>query len=65
MSNFYGDDINDDELVSDKIVERISDDYVEIDDESKNMPMVYPMKEITPKTKLAITDGEKILQNLI
>ena len=50
MSNFDGDDSDDDEHVSDKIVERINDDFVETDDESKDMPMEYLM-EITPKNK--------------
>ena len=63
MSNFDEDDSDDDEHVSDKIVERINDNFVETDDESKNIPM----EETTPKkTKLTITDGEKsLLQNLI
>ena len=66
MSNFDGDDSDDDEHVSDKIVERINDDFVETDDESKNIPMEYPMEEITPKTKLTIRDEEKsLLQNSI
>ena len=51
MSNLDGDDSDDDEHVSDKIVERINDDFVETDDESKNMPVEYPMEEITPKNK--------------
>ena len=50
MSNFDGDD-SDDEHISDKIVERINNDSVETDDESKYIPMEYPMKEITPKNK--------------
>ena len=50
MSNFDGDD-SVDEHVSDKIVERINDDFVETDDESKNIPMEYPMEETTPKNK--------------
>ena len=66
MSSFDGDDSDDDEYVSDKIVERINDDFVETDDESKNIPMEYPMEEITPKTKLTIRDEEKsLLQNSI
>ena len=66
MSSFDGDDCDDDEHVSDKIVERINDDFVETDDESKNMPVEYPMEKSPQKTKLTITDGEKSpLQNLI
>ena len=62
MSNFDGDDSDDDEHVSDKIAERINNDFFKTDDESKNIPM----EEITPKTKLTITDGEKsLLQNSI
>ena len=30
---------------------KIGDNFVETDDESKSMPMEYPMEEITPKTK--------------
>ena len=44
MSNFDGDDNEFDEHTSDKIVERINDDFVETDDGSKNMPMEYPME---------------------
>ena len=51
MSNFDGGDSDDDEHVTDKIVERINHDFVETDDESKNMPTEYPMEEITPKNK--------------
>ena len=51
MSNFDGDNSEVDEHVSDKIVERINNGFVETDDESKNMPMEYPMEEITPKNK--------------
>ena len=66
MSSFDGDDRDDDEHVNDKIVERINDEFVETDDESKNIPMEYPMKKSPQKTKLTITDGEKsLLQNSI
>ena len=51
MSSFDGDDRDDDEHVNDKIVERINHESVETDDESKNIPMEYPMEEITPKNK--------------
>ena len=51
MSNFDGDDSDDDQHVIDKIAERINNDFVETDDESKNMPMEYPMEEIAPKNK--------------
>ena len=45
MSSFDGDDRDDDdEHVNDKIVERINDESVETDDESKNIPMEYPME---------------------
>ena len=50
MSNFDGDD-SDDEHVSDKIVEQLNHDFVETDDESKNIPMEYLMEETTPKNK--------------
>ena len=51
MSSFDGDDSDDDEHVIDKIAERITNDFVETDDESKNMPMEYTMEEIAPKNK--------------
>ena len=50
ISNFDGDDSDNDEHVSDKIVEWINDDFVETDDE-KNMPMEYPTDEIIQKNK--------------
>ena len=51
MSNFDGDDSEVDEHLSDKTVERINDDFIETDDESKSMSMEYSMEEITPKNK--------------
>ena len=51
MSNFDGGDSDDDEHVIDKIAEQINNDFVETDDESKNMPMEYTMEEIAPKNK--------------
>ena len=51
MPNFNGDDSDDDKHASDKLVERINDDFIETDDESKNRTMEYTMEEINPKNK--------------
>ena len=46
MSNFDGDDNDYNEHVSNKIVERIRDDFFETDDENKNKSMEYPMEKL-------------------
>ena len=51
MANFDGDDNENNEHVSNKIVERISDDFFETHDENKNKSMEYPMEKITLKSK--------------
>ena len=72
MANFDGDDNENNEHVSNKIVERISDDFFETNDENKNKSMKYPMEKITLKSKthnyrcnFVITITKILLQNLI
>ena len=59
MFNFDGDDSDNDEHVNDKTVEGINNDFVDADDESKNMPWNIPWKKSSQNAKLTITGGEK------